>query len=83
MNPEFGSRVKDLVFENNTDVLKSLLRYHIGKALERWEPRIQVTSILFPQGADESTVPVSISYRVIRSQVDGNLVYPFVQEIRE
>jgi len=82
MNPEFGSRVKDLVFEANTDVLKSLLRYYIGKALERWEPRVIVTSISFGKAVDENMLPVLISYRVIRSQVDGNLVYPFKTESR-
>lgn len=77
MNPEFGSKLKELVFENNTSVLKTLLRYHIGKALERWEKRIQITSIEFGDGPDENTVYVLISYVVIRSQVEGNLVYPF------
>lgn len=75
MNPGFGSRLKELVFENNTSVLKTLLRYHIGKALERWEKRIHVTSIEFGNGPDENTVYVLMSYVVIRSQVEGNLVF--------
>ena len=81
MNPEFGSRLNELVFENNTDVLKSLLRYHIKAALDRWEKRIEVSGIEFPEGSpDENALPVKISYRIIRSQVEGNLVYPFERE---
>lgn len=81
MNPEFGSRLKELVFENNTSVLKTLLRYHIGKALERWEKRIQITSIEFGSSSDDNTIHVLLSYVVIRSQVEGNLVYPFSRDI--
>jgi hypothetical protein len=29
MNPEFGSRLKDLVFEQNDEVLKGLIRHHV------------------------------------------------------
>lgn len=81
LNPEFGSRLKELVFENNTDLLKTLLRYHIAKALEQWEKRIRLTAIEFDESADGNTLPVRISYTVIRSQVEGNLVYPFVRGV--
>jgi hypothetical protein len=32
---------------------------------------------------DRNLLPVRIAYRVIRSQVEGNLVYPFYREPRQ
>lgn len=43
-------------------LMNHLLRYHIGSALERWEPRAIVTSISFGKAADENLLPVLISY---------------------
>ncbi len=83
MRPEFGSRVKDLVFEQNDAVLKGLLRFRITDAIKRWEKRVVVTNVSFddsPDVADANRVLVRIAYRVIQSQVEGNLVWPFTRE---
>jgi len=83
MRPEFGSRVKDLVFEQNNAVLKGLLRFHITDAIKRWEKRVVVTNVSFDESSqvtDANRLLVRISYRVIQSQVEGNLVWPFYRE---
>ncbi len=83
MNPEFGSRLKDLVFEPNDSVLKGLIRHYVIDAVERWEKRVYVTDVTFddsPETVDANTIPVRISYRVIDTQVSGNLVWPFCRE---
>ncbi len=83
MNPEFGSKLKDLVFEQNDSVLMGLIRHHVKEAIGRWEKRVIVTDVSFEdssQNTDNHLLPVVISYRVIRTQVEGNLVYPFVRE---
>jgi phage baseplate assembly protein W len=83
MNPEFGSKLKDLVFEQNDSVLKGLIRHHINDAIRRWEKRIIVTDVSFDdssENVENHLLPVIISYRVIRTQVEGNLVYPFMRE---
>lgn len=83
LNPEFGSRVKDLVFETNDRVLRGLLRHYIIDAIERWEKRVYVTDVSFddsPEAADAYTLYVRISYRVIDTQVAGNLVWPFCRD---
>ena len=80
MNPEFGSRLKDLVFEPNDSVLKGLIRHYVIDAIERWEKRVYVTDVSFddsPEAVDANAIPVRISYRVIDTQVEGNLVWPF------
>jgi len=83
MRPEFGSRVKDLVFEQNDAVLKGLLRFHITDAIKRWEKRVVVTNVSFdesPDATDANWLLVRIAYRVIQCQVEGNLVWPFTRE---
>lgn len=83
MNPEFGSRLKDLVFEPNDSVLKGLIRHYVIDAVQRWEKRILVTDVTFddsPETVDANIIPVRISYRVIDTQVEGNLVWPFCRE---
>ncbi len=84
MNPEFGSKLNDLVFEQNDQVLKSLIRHYIIEAINRWEKRVRITEVSFdesPQHTDQNILLINISYRVIRSQVIGNLVYPFHREL--
>lgn len=85
MNPEFGSKLPDLVFESNDKVLKGLIRHHVADALKRWEKRIVVTQVSFGDNAtnkDRNILLVHIGYRLIRSQVEGNFVYPFYREVR-
>ncbi|GAB6095645.1 GPW/gp25 family protein [Desulfatiferula olefinivorans] len=84
MNPEFGSKLKDLVFEQNDEVLKGLIRHHVIDAIRRWEKRVVITDVSFDDSArnkDLNQLPVIISYRVIQTQVEGNLVYPFFREL--
>lgn len=86
MIPEFGSRLHELVFEQNDAVLKGLIRHYVFDAIKKWEKRAIVTGVSFedtPQDIDRNLLPVRITYRVIQSQVEGNLVYPYCREIVE
>lgn len=76
MNPEFGAQLRDLVFQPNDHILRGLLRHYIIDALTRWEKRIQVTDVSF-EDSESNTISASISYRIIQTQVEGNMVYPF------
>lgn len=84
MNPEFGSHVRDLVFESNDTVLKGLLQHYIIDAIEQWEKRIVVTDVSFDDSSeviDSYTLYICISYRIIDAQVDGNIIWPFCREM--
>ena len=80
--PVFGSKVKDLVFEQNDEVLKGLLRYHVVEAIKRWEKRVVVTEVVFdmPERTEGVLVRMNISYRVMHGQTSENLVYQFFRE---
>jgi phage baseplate assembly protein W len=83
-NNEFGSNVRDLLFEPNDTILKSLLYYAVVTSVQRWERRISVTSVKFATEDDGTGIPanqinISISYIINATQQPGNYVYPFVK----
>lgn len=81
MNPEFGSRLHELLFEGNTVILHGLIQHYVREALLRWEPRIDVTEVATVTNEnDEHVIDVYISYTLIDTQVEGNLIYPFFRE---
>ena len=82
--PEFGSRLHELVFQQNDVVLKALARQYIVDAVKRWEKRVKVTEVEFsedPETIEQNRFLIRITYQVIGSQVEGNLVYPFAREV--
>lgn len=82
LRPDFGTRLHELVFEQNNAVLYGLIRHEVVDALDQWEPRVTITDVLVGQSeTDEHLVLVDIRYRLISAQVDGNLVYPFYREL--
>jgi len=82
MRPEFGTRLHELIFERNDRLLYGLIRHEVMEALDAWEPRIIIRDVVVgPDSADDHLVLVDIRYRLISSQVEGNLVYPFYREL--
>ena len=78
MRPEFGSRLRELVFASLNSSTKSLVAGAITDALVKWEPRIDVLSVTAQeQTSDDGTLMVNIEYRVRATNSVFNLVYPF------
>lgn len=80
LNPEFGSDLRKYRFDPLDRALMEKIRYTITEDIRRWEPRITLTSIEFLADnlmIDNSTLYVSISYRIINTPVTGNYVYPY------
>jgi uncharacterized protein len=66
MRPDFGSRLHTLVFEQNAEILKSLLRHHTVDALRKWEKRIVILDVTFEDGdaeKDRHFLGINIRYR--------------------
>jgi phage baseplate assembly protein W len=69
MRPDYGCDIYRLIFSPNDDTTAGLAIYYVRRALERWEPRIQIIRI----DADRSPeapelLEVIIEYRVVASQ---------------
>jgi Bacteriophage baseplate protein W len=78
MRPEFGCAVHDLVFDTIDAAMVGRMDTAIRAALDRWEPRIEVTAIDFDlSGTAEGRLDIVIGYRIRATNHERNLVYPF------
>lgn len=78
MRWEFGSRLRDYVFDGATDDNIGAIGNEVRAALERWEPRIDVRSVdVSPDGDHDGLLYIDISYVVKSTNDRRNLVFPF------
>lgn len=77
VRPEFGCDLHKYVFESLTASTFGHLERAIRRALDRWEPRIEVVAIDFTADIDGATLFVEITYRLRSANSIRNLVYPF------
>lgn len=84
--PEFGSRIHDVLFDPNDIHTQQEFETWVEVATERWEKRARIP---IPDGIDWTTSADDvdnnasrprISPEIIKGQVSGNLVAPFVTE---
>jgi uncharacterized protein len=80
MRPTFGCGLRRYLMKPNTVAIRALIQHDVTRALGRWEPRIQVTSVTVTPGDDPSLVIIAIAYIHVRDGRTGNLVYPFYLE---
>jgi uncharacterized protein len=75
--PDFGSRLSELVFEPmNTNTLL-MIRLYVEEALEIWEPRIIINSILTIPDPISGLVEIEIMYTPKDEYEMRSMVYPF------
>jgi hypothetical protein len=78
MRPEFGCEVHDLIFDTIDAQMIGKMDTAIRNALDRWEPRIEVTDIDFDlSDMGDGQLAATIRYRVRATNHQRNLVYPF------
>ena len=78
MRPEFGCAVHEFVFDTIDADTIGAIDIAIRAALDRWEPRIEVTAIDFDLShAPEGALEITIEYRIRATSRRNNLVYPF------
>jgi len=78
MRPEFGCGLHDFVFDSIDANTVGKMEDAIRKALERWEPRIDVQTVEFDTTqADNGLLTIDIRYRVRATNTERNLVHPF------
>jgi uncharacterized protein len=45
MRPEYGCDLHQLVFEPNDDTTAGVAMHHVRRAIERWEPRVEILNL--------------------------------------
>ncbi|MBN1285172.1 MAG: GPW/gp25 family protein [Anaerolineae bacterium] len=78
MRPQFGSRLYELVFEPANEVTARRAERYVTEALERWEPRIELTDVTATaDSADYGMLLIEVTYRIKSTHDQRSLVYPF------
>jgi phage baseplate assembly protein W len=78
MRPEFGCRVQDFVFGPVTTSTAGQIAHEVRAALDRWEPRIEVSDVLIGfDNETEGTVYIDVRYEIRGTNDERNLVFPF------
>ncbi|HZP82992.1 MAG TPA: GPW/gp25 family protein [Chthonomonadaceae bacterium] len=78
MRPEFGSELFRLQFLPLDAGTAGLARRYVQEALARWEPRIEVLAVqAVPDTKHESRLLIQIEYRILATNSERNLVFPF------
>lgn len=71
-NPRFGGNVRDLLFDLSDDETESDIENTITAAIERYEPRAQIISVVANSSTDLNSITVSITFNVVNTEEEVN-----------
>jgi len=77
MMREFGTGMRDLLFEPNSDATRARIADLVRRALVAWEPRILLEGVQVTQGDEPNLVLIHVDYVVQATNTSFNRVYPF------
>ena len=78
MRPEFGCDIHKHLFSAATPSTLNLIESSVREALVRWEPRIDIESVVARTDDEEpNKVLIEIDYHVRTTNSLSNMVYPF------
>ena len=64
-DPDFGSSVGEILFENVDDITAVSIRDEIRSSLTNYEPRVELIDVEVEPNFDENQFDVLITYRII------------------
>jgi uncharacterized protein len=77
MRPEYGCHLNRLVFAPNDDTTAGLAIHYVRRAVERWEPRVDVLDVDAERSAEvPNRLDIALEYRVRASQRSYELLIP-------
>lgn len=84
MMPTFGSEIHKCLFHGINDATFSLLNFYATKALQEWEPRIEVLNVESKQNTSNPLVlDLSISFKIKSTSDKYNYVFPINTNVHE
>jgi len=76
MRPAYGCDLQQLVFSPNDDTTAGLAVHYVRRAVERWEPRVQIVALdAVPDGSNE--LKITLEYRFRATQRRDQVVVRF------
>jgi len=77
--PEYGSRLNEMLFEPNDEILLGMARMLISEALTKWEQRTRFVDVALVQ--DERWVKLKILHVPLSSTSIQSFVFPFYKKL--
>lgn len=78
MRPEFGCGLVDFVFAPMEPAVFGEISFLVETALDRWEPRIEVTEVVVePDPHRAAVLLIEVGYRIRDNYDRRSLVFPF------
>jgi len=77
MRPDFGCSMWEQLFAPVNPNTLGLIEQSVREAITRWEPRVDLTSVVAAADLSGSVINIDIGYRVRATNDHRNLVYPF------
>jgi len=76
MRPDYGCELHRLVFSPNDNTTSGLAIHYVRQALDRWEPRAQVTHLdAGPNPEYPERLEILLEYRLRRTQTTDELAF--------
>lgn len=76
MRPDYGCELHRLVFSPNDNTTSGLAIHYVRQALDRWEPRAQVTHLdAGPNAEYPERLEITLEYRLRRTQHTDELSF--------
>lgn len=77
MRPDYGCDLYRLIFSPNDDTTAGLAIYYVRRAVERWEPRVDVLEVDASRHPEiDNCLNILLSYRIRQSLRTDSLVLP-------
>ena len=64
-DPDFGSSVSEILFENVDDITAVSIEDEIKSSLKNYEPRVELINLTVNPNFDENQFDVQITYRIV------------------
>ena len=72
-NPDIGSNLKSILFENMTPLLPQILNDYIGDVFDNYEPRADFLFADMSFDHDRNGASIDVHFTIINSQVQSTL----------
>ena len=80
--PNFGSEVNRLLFNNIDDISASLIDSQIRQSIENYEPRVKLRSLKVDPNFDNNSFDIKITYDIIGADVPSQELQFALQSAR-
>lgn len=76
LEPEFGSRVRELIFEPITLVFEQKVKLYVTEAIRKYEPRVKLVDVTFAYSQNEVRIKYDLLFLQIGRTFQGSVSMP-------